>query len=182
VAQRDSRLKLRSERAAATHQRHEGLDGICMDDGRLVVGAFKHEAAQLRGSQPRAVAAQLATRDATSRDVDPSRDPACIVSSARRTLCSLPVLLVLVVRVCSGLPVLPVTVMLVLVLFLLAVLVLAVLAVLVVDGILLAEAVCAACGSGPTRASSSNVAAFEARARPAGEDIVSQNRTLVDKI
>ena len=91
-------------------------------------------------------------------------------------------LLVLVVRVCSGLPVLPVTVMLVLVLFLLAVLVLAVLAVLVVDGILLAEAVCAACGSGPTRASSSNVAAFEARARPAGEDIVSQNRTLVDKI
>ena len=74
-------------------------------------------------------------------------------------------LLVLVVRVCSGLPVLPVTVMLVLVLFLLAVLVLAVLAVLVVDGILLAEAVCAACGSGPTRASSSNVDMHSKHAR-----------------
>ena len=77
-------------------------------------------------------------------------------------------LLVLVVRVCSGLPVLPVTVMLVLVvlvLFLLAVLVLAVLAVLVLDGILLAEAVCAACGSGPTRASSSNVDMHSKHAR-----------------
>ena len=69
-----------------------------------------------------------------------------------------------------------------LVLFVLAVLTLTVLAVLVlVDWLLLAEAFCAAHGSGPTRASSSNVAAFEARARPAGEDIVSQNRTLVDR-
>ena len=80
-------------------------------------------------------------------------------------LCSLLVLLVLAVLVRSGLPVLPVlvTVLFVLfVLFVLAVVVLAVLAVLVlVDRPLLAEAVCAAHGSGPTRASSSSVASIE---------------------
>ena len=78
-------------------------------------------------------------------------------------LCSILVLLVLVVLVPSGLPVLtvpmPVPVLVlfaVLVLFVLFVL--AVLAVLVlVDWPLLAEAVCAAHGSGPTRASSSSV-------------------------
>jgi hypothetical protein len=61
-----------------------------------------------------------------------------------------------------------------LVLFVLAVLTLTVLAVLVlVDWLLLAEAFCAAHGSGPTRASSSRVApASHTRraARPAGED------------
>ena len=82
-----------------------------------------------------------------------------MVSSARRMLCSLLVLFVLVVLVRSGLPVLPVPVLVLFVLFVLAVLVLAVLAVLVlVDWPLLAEAVCAAHGSGPTRASSSSVA------------------------
>ena len=70
------------------------------------------------------------------------------------------------------LPVLvPVLLLVVLVLFVLVVVVLAVLSVLVlVDWILLAEAVCAAHGSGPTRASSSSVASIEHAARPAGED------------
>ena len=82
-------------------------------------------------------------------------------------LCSLLVLLVLAVLVRSGLPVLPVlvtvlAVLVLFVLFVLAVVVLAVLAVLVlVDRPLLAEAVCAAHGSGPTRASSSSVASIE---------------------
>jgi hypothetical protein len=58
-----------------------------------------------------------------------------------------------------------------LVLFVLAVLTLTVLAVLVlVDWLLLAEAFCAAHGSGPTRASSSRVASIPHAARPAGED------------
>ena len=83
-------------------------------------------------------------------------------------LCSLRVLLVLVVLVRSGLPV-PAVLVLVLVLFVLvlfvlfvpAVVVLVVLAVLVlVDSRLLAEAFCAANGSGPTRASSSSVASI----------------------
>ena len=83
-------------------------------------------------------------------------------------LCSFLVLLVLVVLVPSGLPV-PAVLVLVLVLFVLvlfvlfvpAVVVLTVLAVLVlVDGTLLAEAVCALNGSGPTRASSSSVASI----------------------
>ena len=92
-------------------------------------------------------------------------------------LCSLLVLLVLDALVRSGLPVLtvpvPVLVLFVLfvpfVLFVLAVVVLAVLAVLVlVDRPLLAEAVCAAHGSGPTRASSSSVAtaSIETRGAP----------------
>ena len=70
------------------------------------------------------------------------------------------------------LPVLvPVLLLVVLVLFVLVVVVLAVLSMLVlVDWILLAEAVCAAHGSGPTRASSSSVASIEHAARPAGED------------
>ena len=79
-------------------------------------------------------------------------------------LCSLLVLLVLDSLVRSGLPVLPVLVprlvLAVLVLFVLAALVPAVLAVLVlVDRSLLAEAVCAFNGSGPTRASSSSIGA-----------------------
>ena len=84
-------------------------------------------------------------------------------------LCSLRVLLVLVVLVRSGLPV-PAVLVLVLVLFVLFVLfVLAVLAVVVlvvlaalvlVDSRLLAEAFCAANGSGPTRANSSSVASI----------------------
>ena len=58
-----------------------------------------------------------------------------------------------------------------LVLFVLAVLTLTVLAVLVlVDWLLLAEAFCAAHGSGPTRASSSRVASIPHAARSAGED------------
>ena len=93
-------------------------------------------------------------------------------------LCSLLVLLVLVVLVRSGLPVLPVLVpvllLAVLVRFVLAVVVLAVLAVLVlVDRILLAEAVCAAHGSGPTRASSSSVAtaSIEPRGAPSWQEL-----------
>ena len=82
-------------------------------------------------------------------------------------LCSLLVLLVLVVLVRSGLPVLPVPVLVLFVLvlfvlFVLAVVVLAVLAVLVlVYWPLLAEALCAAHGSVPTRASSSSVASID---------------------
>ena len=82
-------------------------------------------------------------------------------------LCSLLVLLVLVVLVRSGLPVLALVLVLVLfvlvlfVLFVLAVVVLVVLAALVlVDSRLLAEAFCAANGSGPTRANSSSVASI----------------------
>ena len=121
-----------------------------------------------------------------------------MASSARWMLCSPLALLVLVVLVRSGLPVLtvpvPVSVPLlpvlvpvlvlfaVLVLFVLFVLadvvladvVLAVLAVLVlVDWSLPAEAVCAAHGSRPTRASSSSVATASIAkhaARPAGEE------------
>ena len=83
-------------------------------------------------------------------------------------------LLALAVLVRSGLPVLPVLVLVlvlfaVLVLFVLADFVLAVLAVLVLaDRLLLAKAVCAAHGSGPTRASSSSVAtaSIETRGAP----------------
>ena len=86
-------------------------------------------------------------------------------------LCSLLVLLVLAVLVRSGLPVplvpVPVLVLAVLVLF-----VLFVLAVLVLlDGTLLAEAVCALNGSRSTRASSSSVASIETRDRPAGDRV-----------
>ena len=109
-------------------------------------------------------------------------------------LCSLLVLLVLAVLVRSGLPVplvpVPVLVLAVLVLFVLFVLavlavlsVLPVLAVLVlVDGTLLAEAVCALNGSGSTRASSSSVASIETRDRPAGDRVstrVFQQRALL---
>ena len=88
-------------------------------------------------------------------------------------LCSLLVLLVLAVLVCSGLPVLPVlvpvlvlAVLVLCVLFVLAVVVLAVLAVLVlVYWPLLAEALCAAHGSVPTRASSSSVASIDTTRR-----------------
>ena len=91
-------------------------------------------------------------------------------------LCSLLVLFVLVVLVRSGLPVLPVLVPVpvLFVLFVLAVLVLAVVAVLVlVDWPLLAEAVCAAHGSGPTRASSSSVAtaSIEPRGAPSWQEL-----------
>ena len=82
-----------------------------------------------------------------------------MASSARRMLCSLLVLLVLAVLVRSGLPVLPVLVPVLVLFAVLVLFVLFVLAVLVlVDWLLLAEAVCAAHGSGPTRASSSSVA------------------------
>ena len=103
-------------------------------------------------------------------------------------LCSLLVLLVLVVLVRSGLPVLDVLVLvLVLVLFVLvlfalfvlAFVVLVVLAVIVlVDSRLLAEAFCAANGSGPTRASSSSVASI-ARGAPCWRRWVVMFRTLL---
>ena len=80
------------------------------------------------------------------------------------------VLLVLVVLVCSGLAVelvelvpVSVPVLAVLVVFVLAVVVLVVLVLVLVDWLLLAEAFCAAHGSGPTRASSSRVASIHAR-------------------
>jgi hypothetical protein len=86
------------------------------------------------------------------------------------------VLLVLVVLVCSGLAVelvelvpVSVPVLAVLVVFVLAVVVLVVLVLVLVDWLLLAEAFCAAHGSGPTRASSSRVASIHARRAP-GED------------
>jgi len=89
------------------------------------------------------------------------------------------VLLVLVVLVCSGLAVelvelvpVSVPVLAVLVVFVLAVVVLVVLVLVLVlvDWLLLAEAFCAAHGSGPTRASSSRVASIPHAARSAGED------------
>jgi hypothetical protein len=82
------------------------------------------------------------------------------------------VLLVLVVLVCSGLAVelvelvpVSVPVLAVLVVFVLAVVVLVVLVLVLVlvDWLLLAEAFCAAHGSGPTRASSSRVASIHTR-------------------
>jgi hypothetical protein len=94
------------------------------------------------------------------------------------------VLLVLVVLVCSGLAVelvelvpVSVPVLAVLVVFVLAVVVLVVLVLVLVDWLLLAEAFCAAHGSGPTRASSSRVASIPHAARPAGEDRVKTGNT-----
>jgi len=93
---------------------------------------------------------------------------------------------VLVVLVCSGLAVelvelvpVSVPVLAVLVVFVLAVVVLVVLVLVLVlvDWILLAEAFCAAHGSGPTRASSSRVASIPHAARPAGEDRVKTGNT-----